>query len=128
MEKDFDAWSKRKKNINSLEEGKFYTSREIWWATLGTNIGHEQDGRGINFNRPVLIITAFSKGTCLIVPLTTSEKRNRYYVEAGDIDGVPNAANISQLRLIDTRRLTEKICMLNEEQFLYIRKNVRSLI
>lgn len=128
MEKDFDAWSKRKKELNGLETGKFYAIREIWWACLGTNIGHEQDGTGTDFNRPVLIISAVNAKTCLIIPITTSKKRNKYYVDIGHINGVSNAANVSQLRLIDTRRLTKKICMLDQNVFSHIRTKVRSLI
>ncbi|MEK7104887.1 MAG: hypothetical protein AAB868_02505 [Patescibacteria group bacterium] len=40
MEKDFDNWNKRKKEINS-EEPNFYHEKEIRWCSLGINIGNE---------------------------------------------------------------------------------------
>lgn len=128
MNKDFDAWNEEKKRINAARSQKLYKAGEVWWITFGMNIGHEQDGRAPSFNRPALIITAFNSETCLIVPLTTSPKRNRYYIAIGNIEGRKAAVNISQLRLIDTCRLNEKVCTLSRHQFSQIREKVRSMI
>jgi hypothetical protein len=44
MKKDFDGWNKDKKNINNEGTHKFYKAKEIWWCSLGLNVGFEQDG------------------------------------------------------------------------------------
>ena len=44
MQKDFDGWNKRKKDIHYNGESKLYHTREIWWCNLGVNIGSKQDG------------------------------------------------------------------------------------
>ena len=62
------------------------------------------------------------------IPLTTSSKRDRFYVDAGVVNGKPAAAIISQIRLVDTRRLVEKIGMLNRVHFEAIRKSVKDLL
>ena len=46
MQKDFDSWSRRKKDIHAAAERPFYHAREIWWCTVGVNIGNELDGTG----------------------------------------------------------------------------------
>ena len=130
MEKEFDIWNEAKKQINGDEVrvDVFYHTREIWWIALGTNIGFEQDGTGTGHQRPALILKGFSKSVCLIVPLTTSNKRNRYYVSAGIIDGKEAAAIISQIRLVDTRRLINRIGLLEHDIFESIRKAVKDML
>ena len=55
MEKDFDGWNSNKKQIHDHSAAPFYHKREIWWCSLGINVGFEQDGTGANYDRPVLI-------------------------------------------------------------------------
>ncbi|HEY0908574.1 MAG TPA: type II toxin-antitoxin system PemK/MazF family toxin [Candidatus Paceibacterota bacterium] len=128
MQKDFDDWCERKKDINDRAAKVFYHKREIWWCSLGVNIGFEQDGTGTGHERPVLIIRGFSALVCLIIPLTTSAKKNPYHVDVGIVNGRLAFAIISQLRLVDTRRLVERIGYLEKGKFETIRKAVRDLI
>lgn len=89
---------------------------------LGVNIGFEQDGTGKEFSRPVLILKGFSRHVCLVVPLTTSTKENPYYLSVGTIDGKNARVIISQIRLIDTRRLDQHITFIDKKLFETIRK------
>ena len=127
MEKDFDNWNKRKKEINS-EEPNFYHEKEIRWCSLGINIGFEEDGTSKTYRRPVLIIRGFSRHVCLVVPLTTSPKKNPYHISVGIVEGEEAFAIISQVRLIDTKRLHDRLIILNKEKFDEIRKAIKSLI
>lgn len=128
MDKDFDAWNIIKKQVHSHPRHLLYTTREVWWAHVGLNIGFEQDGTGEEFDRPVLILRGLSPDVCLVVPLTTSKKRDRFYIDAGIVADKSAAAIVSQMRLIDTRRLIEKIGMLEKERFSVIRKAARDLL
>ena len=56
MEKDFDRWNDLKKRVNDRSLQPLYHAREIWWASLGVNVGYEQDGTGASYERPVLIL------------------------------------------------------------------------
>ncbi len=127
MQKDFDKWNKRKKEINE-EESNFYHQREIRWCSLGVNVGFEQDGTSKNYRRPVLIIKGFSRHVCLVVPLTTSQKKNPYHFSIGIIEGSESFAILSQIRLIDAKRLHDRLAILNKEKFEEIRKAIRNLI
>ena len=126
--KDFDNWNKEKKKINDFNSNKDYKVREIWWCQMGVNIGFEQDGTGRQNSRPVLIIRGFSKQVCLIVPLTSSIKNNQFRLSIGKINQRPAVALISQIRLIDTKRLIRKICYLSKPIFEEIKKSTRDLI
>jgi mRNA interferase MazF len=83
--KDFDLWNNNKKKIEDLGENKFYHQRDIWWCSLGLNIGFEQDGKDKGFQRPVLIVKALGDKTCIVLPLTTSNKNHKYRVEIGEV-------------------------------------------
>jgi len=123
----FNEWNILKKSIATDGIERYYREKEIWWVCLGKNIGSEQDGKGKHFDRPVLIVKSFSRYVCLIVPLTTSLKVNRYHVSVGTIDSKLAFAIISQIRLIDTKRLQNKICNIENKYFDEIRKAIRNL-
>ena len=127
MKKDFDKWNQVKKKTNA-EEPRLYTVREIWWCQFGVNIGTEQDGSGALFLRPALIVRGFGPDACLVVPLTTSTREHPLRVSVGMIDGRPARANLSQMRVLDTRRLVEKVGFLEKELFANIRKTARGLL
>ncbi|MBU4536468.1 type II toxin-antitoxin system PemK/MazF family toxin [Patescibacteria group bacterium] len=92
------------------------------------NIGYEQDGTNKEFSRPVLIMKGFSRHVCLVIPLTTSSKKNPYHIEIGNIGGKDAFVIISQIRLIDVRRLDELIETLNKEKYSIIRKAIKELL
>lgn len=128
MEKDFDKWNKNKKLIHKEGIDKLYHSREVWWCSLGTNVGFEQDGTGEDGQRPVLILKGFSKHVCIIVPLTSSTKKNPYHRSAGIVDGRNAFAIISQVRLVDTKRLVNKVGVVEVDLFDKIRKAIKDLL
>jgi len=127
MKKDFDKWNSRKKELNEVEP-HFYYEREIRWCSLGVNIGFEQDGTSEAHRRPVLIIRGFSLHVCLVVPLTTSIKKNPYHMSVGIIEGVEAFAILSQIRLIDTKRLHDRLAVLGKSEFKEIKKAIKDLL
>ena len=128
MQKDFDSWNKHKKATHENENYlPHYHEREIRWCKLGANIGHEQDGTGKDFSRPVLILKGFSRKVCIVIPLTTSVKVNHYRFPIGYIGNKQSSAIISQIRLIDVRRLDQKIAILDKQTYMAVRKAVRNL-
>lgn len=128
MEKDFDKWNTRKKIIHGQKSGVFYHKREIWWCTLGVNIGNEQDGSGNEYRRPVLVLKGLSIQTCIIIPLTTSTEEHALRPSVGIVDDKKARALLSQLRVIDIKRLVKKIGYLDKDIFEKIRKNAKDLL
>jgi mRNA interferase MazF len=129
MQKDFDKWNDRKKKTHSNEDYlPLYHERQVRWCRLGVNVGFEQDGTGKDFSRPVLILRGFSRNVCLVVPLTTSTKENMYHVSVGIIDDQEADAIISQVRLIDTKRLDQHIETIDKKTFERIRKAVKDML
>ncbi len=117
MNKDFDAWNTEKKVIHRQEAGLFCHPREIWWCSLGTNIGFEQDGTGKKFDRPVLVFRGFNERIFLGIALTGKKKEGKYYFHLGKVGGRDASAVLSQIRLIDTKRLVRKVMTLDDAVF-----------
>ena len=76
----------------------------------------------------MLILKGMSKETCYIIPLTTSAKQHRLRIAVGQIEGRPAMALMSQMRLIDTKRLVNKIGFLDQEIFNIIRKAAKDML
>jgi mRNA interferase MazF len=125
--KDFEAWN-YVKQITHTEQSRLYTVREIWWCRLGINIGTEQNGKGEWYVRPCIIIKGFGADACLVIPLTTSLRKHFLRVDVGAVDGVSARANISQMRTIDTRRLSRKIGFLDKDIFTRLKKVVKDML
>ena len=128
MRKDFDKWNEKKKIAHEKSYGKVYHPRDIWWCALGVNIGFEQDGKDPNFQRPVLIIKGLSRETCLVAPLTTSKHEHRYRIYIGCVTGQESSVTLSQIRVMDTKRLINKIAMLDRDTFEIIRKSTKDML
>lgn len=130
MKKDFQKWHKKKELIHNEKDisNLFFKEREVWWVTLGANIGFEQDGKGEEFRRPIIILKKFNQFVVLTVPLTTKIKKNKYYFSIDIGDGIPRMAIISQLRLIDTKRLIDKLATLDEGSFIKIKDAIKAML
>ncbi|KKS77821.1 MAG: hypothetical protein UV64_C0003G0040 [Parcubacteria group bacterium GW2011_GWC1_43_11b] len=128
MAKDYSDWHNRKTSIdNTALERVFFHEREVWWCAIGLNVGFEQDGKGEEFVRPVVVFKKFNKEVFWAIPLTTRNKTGRYYVPIDLGDGVERSAIISQLRLIDAKRLKDKFNVVKEADFAEIEKAVIAL-
>jgi mRNA interferase MazF len=125
VSKPFHLWNENKILINDFGTQRLYHARDVWWCSVGINIGYEQDGTGKEYQRPIVILKGFSKQVCLMIPLTTSNKSNPYYIPVGIVDHKQASAIISQIRLIDTRRLINKIGVLDTETFEKIKKAIK---
>ena len=127
MRKNFDSWNELKKEIDSKGETKFYHAREIWWCAMGLNIGSEANGKGEEYRRPIIVIKGFNKESFLGVALTGKKKEGSYYAYLGEVSGKEASANLSQIRLFDTKRLVRKIGKLDEDKFKQLKDRITGM-
>jgi|SRR3989344_6088267 len=129
MKKDFDNWNKRKKGLDSREGSpEFYHQREVWWCAMGTNIGVEADGKGEEYSRPAVVLKGFNKNSFLAISLTGRKKDGDYYLYLGKVEDRDASANLSQIRIFDTKRLIKKIGMLEKPRFLELMDKIKSTL
>lgn len=126
--KDFNDWHKKKTGIEQENDTRlFFQEREVWWCSIGYNVGFEQDGKGEDFTRPILIFKKFNKEIFWALPLSTRVKKNKFYTKVNLKDGIERVAIISQLRLTDAKRLKNKIGVVDKENYKEIQKAVINL-
>ena len=109
MNKDFDRWNIEKKNTHNSQIWHVFYEREVWWCVVGVNVGVEIDGKHELYLRPVIILRKFNKEMAIVVPTTTQDKANRYYLKVAGDDGKNYNSCLSQLRTISSKRLVRKI-------------------
>lgn len=124
--KDFDKWNILKKNIDNKEINLYFKEREVWFCYFGCNVGFEQDGKGDNFLRPVLVLKKFNKRIFLCIPLTTKIKNMKYYYKF-ILNNKDNCVIISQIKLMDSKRLFTKIGKISDIDFLNIKNILKQM-
>jgi len=125
--KDFDRWNGEKKKLHASEREVLFHEREIWWCSLGVNIGCEQDGKHDSFERPILVLRKFNNDMVLGVPLSTRLKKNPYYIIFTH-EGEEFSALISQVRLISTKRLKRSMYKMSSDIFKEIREKTKATL
>ena len=121
--KKYDDWNEVKKTVAGLK-ALYSHEREIFYAKIGENIGFEQSGKGDNYERPVLIVKKFNNRIFFGVPLSTTNKTGIFYYSFEFIKRKKSVAILSQLKLIDAKRLDRKIGVMSKSDF----KNIKKII
>ncbi len=128
MKKDYSDWHNLKTQIENDYDEKLFREREIWWCSLGSNIGYEQDGKNSKYERPILVIRKFNKGIFLGVPLTTKNKSDEFHFNFKLKNKLKSSVILSQIRLLSSKRLVRRIARLNENEFCKIKEKIKNLI
>lgn len=129
MRKDFWKWHTIKSVLHNDRPRPYFKEREVWFGHLGENVGYEQDGKGAEFLRPFIVIKKFNNDLFWGIPLTTQIKPGHpYYFTFTFRNGVLNSAILSQLRLLDAKRLKYKAGQLPTDTFMALKTQIRRLL
>ena len=128
MQKNFQKWHIKKSDLHENQIRIYFHERDIWFASVGANIGFEQDGKGDDFLRPIVVLKKFNNENLWGVFLTSKDKIGKYYFKFYHDQNRLSTANISQLRLIDSKRLKYKIGVITEVDFYQLKKRIIYLI
>lgn len=123
----FNVWAELKIKIHFSTNNFYPRERQIWWVSLGQNIGVEINGKNENFERPVLVLRRFSDRACLVVPISTKIKFGYYNLQFKNKQGILNTANFSQIRTISTKRFIRKIGKVSPHDFFRFKSLLKSL-
>lgn len=127
-QKDFDAWNIEKKQLESTEPDTLtFHEREIWWCSIGINLGDEQDGKNDLFERPVLVLRKFNRKLAWVLPMSTRNKIGVYY-ETLTHHGQDYTVILSQLRLVSVKRLRRFIRKISPNQFANIQQRIKDFM
>lgn len=103
FKKDFDSWIIKKKDCHyAIKTPPLFKERDIWWVSVGANVGFEEDGKNGNFVRPVLIVKKFNRELFLGAPMSTKLKDNKYYILV-TVKGNTVSVMTSQIRVFSSK-------------------------
>ena len=127
--KKFTQWFKKKEQLHKNKQRPNFNVQDIWSCAIGVNIGFEQDGTGDNSLRPVIILKKFNNEVCWILPLTRTVKKSKYYYPF-KIRGQEEVSTVilSQIRLMDVKRLGYRIGTVPDGDFIEIKKHLRKFL
>lgn len=125
--KRFFEWIKLKQKLDGKQKRAPYVSEsDVWWASVGENVGAEIDGKSQYFSRPVIIVKKLSRGFYFVVPTTTQKRTGSWYVSYWH-QGLEITACLHQVRAIDFRRLHSKLGELDSHDFERIKYAMKKL-
>lgn len=126
--KNFINWFKIKIRLDSsIHKPPFFKEGQIWWCSIGENIGGEISGKGSYYRRPVLIIRKLDKFSFIGIPLTSQPKSGTWYYKLL-IKDKENYFVLSQIRNVDYRRMDKIFCTITSADLQSIRNNSANLI
>jgi mRNA interferase MazF len=128
VKKNFQKWHTEKTIVHNSKDRPFFHTREIWFCSLGENIGFEQDGNGNDFLRPIIVIKKFNNEIFWCIPLTTKTKTGKHYHSFNFNENEMSVAILSQLRLLDAKRLQYKIGTMHKEDFEEMKRKIKQFL
>ncbi len=121
MEKDFGNWIELKSQLHFTKAPVFFKEREIWWCSVGCNVGEEVEGKSRLFSRPVLIIKKLTRYSFLGLPTTTANKQGSWYVPIS-YGSVNVLVMLNQVRVFSSKRLSTKLSTLDTADFKRVKE------
>ena len=125
--KDFDSWNDYQKKLelrtshlyDSNTKKYLFRQREIWYCSVGVNIGSEICGKNKDFERPVLILK--KSGRHFVgLPLTSQKPNNPsffYDISYKDKERLVESYVLINPLSFDVLRLQRKIRVLSHYKF-----------
>ncbi len=128
--KDYHNWNTLKNILDEIDINIPFTEGEIWWISLGINIGIEIDGKGDSFERPCIIIRKINKEHAWIVPITQSGifKAGIHVSINHPSLSIDSKAIVTQFQTISNKRLMSKIGILQVKQFYEIVRAIKTIL
>lgn len=115
-----EEWFLVKASLYRRDKRPFLKAGELWWCSIGMNVGDEEFGKGDRFVRPVLVFKKISNNLFLDLPTTTRNKKGSWYVDIVH-KNKKRAVMLNQARVFDSRRLLSLIGTISEESFRNIK-------
>ena len=127
MSKKFDNWNEIKKSLHDEHKAVIFKERDIFWVSIGINIGYEQDGKGEIFSRPVVIVKKYNNNLFFGVPLSTTIREGSFFFSFDFNNEISNALLV-QGRVYDAKRLENKIGMISKNDFESLKSKLKGLL
>lgn len=131
LRQKYNDWNIKKQDIQ-FKEPKcgpkiYFKEGDIWWCSLGLNIGSESYGKGEKFRRPVLIVKKFSGDLCAALPLTSQEKTGTWFIDI-TLHGKKKWVMLYQIRTLNKKRFYLKMGQLDDTDMKRVKQKLETLL
>ena len=118
--KRFKEWIGIKERLhNQAHKPPLVSEGDIWWISVGENIGSEINGKSVLFSRPAVILRKLTHSFYFVIPTTTQKREGSWFISFYH-GGKNMIACLHQARAIDYRRLSAKLGTLDDEDYRWI--------
>lgn len=125
--KRFLEWIGLKQKLHEHEYNPpLITEGDLWWCSVGENVGIEANGKHDHFTRPVVVLKKFGRLGFLGIPTTTRQREGSWYVPFTH-QGIAEIAMLNQGRVLSYKRLDRKMGTLDDADFQTIREAYQAL-
>ena len=126
--KNFRGWMKVKEMLHYRDRRCAIKDGEIWWSSVGENVGTEICGKGMECVRPVLILKKITKTSFWAVPLTSKKHSGGSWYVPFEFDGRYQEAVVIQVEYMSTARLHRKMGELSTGDYRKVVMGFRALV
>ncbi len=127
MDQEYDNWNIVKKELSKKEEKFFFKEGDIWWVSLGKNLGTESYGKGEIFRRPVLVIKKLNSNSCIVLPLTSKSKNGTWFTDISFQNEIKTVL-LYQIKMINTKRFQRRLGVLDDNDFKKVKEKLKFLL
>jgi len=124
----YDKWNIVKKDLQNKIKILTFKEREIYFMSIGHNIGKESYGKKELFLRPVLVYRKLSKTSFVGIPLTSKEKSGNYYHSFSYIENKQSIAMFDNIRVLDIRRADYKSGVIKLSDFKKLKDKLNKFL
>ena len=123
----YNRWNEKKQKLNSHSREILFKEGEIWWCSLGVNVGEEVYGKGKDFSRPVVILKKLTDNFCVVLPVTTQPHNGSWYHHFL-LNEEDRRIAMHQIRSISANRLSERLYAIPSSDLGKLKKSVAFLL
>jgi len=124
----FDEWNYLKKSLHNKQEIIRFKEMEIYFLSIGKNIGYESYGKDNLFLRPVLVYKKLNHQTFIGIPLTSKEKVGSYYFTFNYKKDKKSTAMFNQMRVFDIKRTEYYSGKISKNTFTNLKKELKKFM
>ena len=114
-ELEFNKWNELKKKIQKTRKKFGFNEREIVYVNIGKNIGTEENGKGDEFLKPVLVFKKFNANQFIGFPLTSQKPKKeneKFYYKLKEDSYII----LSQIKTYSAKRISHKIAKISSKK------------
>ncbi len=117
----YNDWNQKKQILDSRNRNLLFKEGEIWWCSLGINIGEEVYGKGSEFRRPVVILKKLTNNSCIVFPITSKPRSGTWYHKIC-VHKQSRWIMLNQIRSISANRFLKRDASIPLEDFIELKK------